>query len=139
MDVLTVMGQPNQDTLGGTCAGYVWRIRENIDDLREGYRVAASILGCMKTYTCRHRELVVRMGSGQVVLGLEMPNTLKDQGKEIPEFMLKRFYRVLHMQNVPGGSKVGTGGGEGDVKSPKSCWRLRRTSSRVRRSWQTRW
>lgn len=61
MDVLTVMGQLNQDTLGGACAGYVRRIGENVNDLREGDRVAACILGCMKTYARQRRELVVRI------------------------------------------------------------------------------
>lgn len=61
MDVLTVMGQLNQDTLGGACAGYVKCIGANINDLREGDRVAACILGCMKTYARQRRELVVRI------------------------------------------------------------------------------
>jgi NADPH:quinone reductase-like Zn-dependent oxidoreductase len=61
MDVLTVMGQLNQTTLGGACAGMITRIGSQVEDLGEGDRVAACILGCMRTYARQRRELVVRI------------------------------------------------------------------------------
>jgi acyl carrier protein len=103
-------------------AGYVTEHERAAQNLQSAGFLAPiqqqSLLGILEYY-CDPALSITELGIGQVVLGLEMPNTLKGQGKEVPEFMFTPAYRVLHMQNTPGSSKAGNNGGEGDVKSPK--------------------
>lgn len=68
------------------------------------------LFGVLEHY-CNPQLKLSDLGSGQVVLGLELPETLKEQGKEVPDFMLSPAYRCLHVQTAASPAKAGADGG----------------------------
>lgn len=83
-------------------AGYVAEHERAAQNLRSaGFLMPIQeeeLFGILEHYCNPNLELE-SFGSGQIVLGLELPKTLESQGKEVPEFMLSPAYRILHMQN----------------------------------------
>lgn len=103
MDCLTVLGQINQTTLGGECAGVV--IQSGAEcDLKPGDRVCGCSLDTFKTYVRCNAQLVVKIPS----------NLSFVEAAALPVIFSTSYHALIELARLQSGEKVlihsGSGG-----------------------------